>query len=249
MKQEKQKDKLAILFDLENLKPDEILPELISQLEKRFIVYPRKLIFNNVSQIKKSFLDQNIKPYQLDLIGAYAPVGKNVADFRLYIEALQILYTSNDTNFCIVSGDADYGELVIKLHHENRYVIGIGPKEKSKSEYMNLFDEFIFIEDLKPTIEIKQTKESSKKEIKNKKIIKNKSFYTKLKTSIDEIIKKEKNKKTKIIYCSTIIKKLKESSLDYFSKAKISSLDFQKIGFKILTKENNKPETSYIEIN
>lgn len=242
-----QKERLAILFDLENLKPDEILPILISKLEKRFIIYPRKLIFNNVSQIKKSFLDQNIKPYQLDLVGAYSPVGKNVADFRLYIEALHILYTSNNTNFCIVSGDADYGELVIKLHQENRYVIGIGPKEKSKTEYINLFDEFIFIEDLKQIQPLKENDKKQKKE--TTKINKNKAYYTKLKKAITDILNTYCKKKQKKVYCSTIIKEIKKSSPDYFNKTKITSSDFQKMGFNILTKEENKPETSYIKIN
>lgn len=76
------KEKLAVLFDLENLTPDHVLPEIFKEIEKRgFIAHPRKLIFNNIAQIKKGFRDTAVKLYHLDLVGAYAPVGKNVADF------------------------------------------------------------------------------------------------------------------------------------------------------------------------
>lgn len=263
-----------MFFDYENTKTDEIFSELFLRLEKRnFILYPRKLIFSNVAQLKKSFLDKYLKQYKLDLIGAYSSIGKNIADFRLYIEALDLLYKSDATQgFCIISADADYSELVIKLRNENRYVIGVGPKEKCNLDYVNLFNEFIYMEDLKPkAIEIPKTKKVSVKkknepkpkiiskdnlvtvEVVNKpivkKIVKNKSFYNKLKLEIEKLLETHAAKNQKIIYCSTLIKELKDGSQDFFAKVKMTANDFKKIGFQIFTKEDNKPETSYITLN
>lgn len=193
------KEKLAVLFDLENLTPDHVLPEIFKEIEKRgFIAHPRKLIFNNIAQIKKGFRDTAVKLYHLDLVGAYAPVGKNVADFRLYIEALDLVYRRPDIKgFCIVSGDADYGELVIRLRYENRYTLGIGPKEKCKEDYVNLFDDFIFIEDLHPqAVEKKATK--TKKTVKKEQPVKEtekQASVTEDKPKNEKVSKKEEKPK------------------------------------------------------
>lgn len=244
--------RIAVYFDLENLKIEELLTPIINKFIKDgFIVFPRKLIVNNISQVKKSFLDKNVKPNQLDLVISYADVGKNAADFRLYIEALDLLYHSDENQaFCIVSGDADYGELVIKLRNENRYVIGIGPKEKSKEEYTSLFNEFIYIEDLKPKpVIIEKTIEPKKVTKKTKELRKDKSFYNKLLDATNKIFVKKENSKLDEVYCSNIIKDLKDNSLDYFSKFKITSKDFQKIGLDILYKDESKPETAYLRLS
>lgn len=199
----KAKEKIAVLFDLENLSPEEILPNLLDKFNSRgFIVHPRKLVFNNVSQIRKSFLDKNVKLYHLDLVCAYAPIGKNSADFRLYIEALDLLYKNPEINyFCIVSGDADYAELVIKLKNENRYVIGIGPQEKIKDEYVTLFDEFIYTADLKHV----------EKEVKEVKVIETKKSIkktpTKKEVKVSKPKKEVKNKEVKETKSNKVVKK------------------------------------------
>ena len=267
--------KIGVFIDYENLKLDELLGELLSKLEQRNLnVYPRKLIFSNVAQLRKSFLDKFLKTYKLDLVGAYSSTGKNVADFRLYIEVLDLLYKSDATQgFCIVSADSDYAELVIKLRNENRYVIGIGPKEKCNIDYVNLFNEFIYTDELKvKPIEVVKPKEKvskKKKPEKNskiisqdnlvtveviktpipKKVIKNKSFYNQLKEEIESLLKTHASKKQKLIYISTLIKELKDKSPNYFAKVKMSSDDFKKIGYEIFTKEENRPETSYITLD
>ena len=216
--------RIAILFDVENISPEEILPYAITKLETSgFNVYPRKIIFNNISQLKKSFLGNAIKSYHLDIICAYSATGKNIADFRLYIEALDLLYKNPDIEgFCIVSGDADFAELVIKLHHENKYVIGIGPSSKSKIEYVNLFDQFIFIEDL------------IEKEVKKTSIKKENDSENKLKKKEETIKSKEKPKKTtkKSIGKKVIKKEVKKE-----------------IEEKIIRTESDKNDSFYSELS
>lgn len=161
---------MAVLFDVENISPENLFTPLFSKLAQRgFQAYPRKLVFNTVTQLRKTYLGNAIKTHHLDLICTYSSVGKNVADFRLYMEVLDMLYKHPEvTGYCIVSGDADYAELVIKLKHENKYTIGIGSNAKCKPEYTRLFDEFYFIEELikqpEPAPVAKEAEKNSAKE-------------------------------------------------------------------------------------
>ena len=150
--------KIAALFDIENISPEKIFSELFKKLDSlNYIAYPKKIIFNNITQLKKTYLGKAIKDYHMDIVCTYSSVGKNIADFRLYMEAMDLLYNHNELDgFLIVSADSDYSELVIRLNQENKYTIGVGPKDKCKEEYVTLFDEFYYCEDLLKIEEIKQ---------------------------------------------------------------------------------------------
>ena len=150
--------KIAALFDIENISPEKIFSELFKKLDSlNYIAYPKKIIFNNITQLKKTYLGKAIKDYHMDIVCTYSSVGKNIADFRLYMEAMDLLYNHKELDgFLIVSADSDYSELVIRLNQENKYTIGVGPKDKCKEEYVTLFDEFYYCEDLLKIEEIKQ---------------------------------------------------------------------------------------------
>ena len=150
--------KVAVLFDIENISPEKIFSELFKKLDSlNYIAYPKKIIFNNVTQLKKTYLGKAIKDYHMDIVCTYSSTGKNIADFRLYMEAMDLLYTNKELDgFLIVSADSDYSELVIRLNQENKYTIGVGPKDKCKDDYVKLFDEFYYVEDLLKVEEVKQ---------------------------------------------------------------------------------------------
>lgn len=150
--------KVAVLFDIENISPEKIFSELFKKLDSlNYIAYPKKIIFNNVTQLKKTYLGKAIKDYHMDIVCTYSSTGKNIADFRLYMEAMDLLYTNKALDgFLIVSADSDYSELVIRLNQENKYTIGVGPKDKCKEDYVKLFDEFYYVEDLLQVEEVKQ---------------------------------------------------------------------------------------------
>ena len=75
--------------------------------------------------------------------------GKNSADIRMVVDALDLAYgkTHIDT-FALVSGDSDFSPLVSKLRENDRYVIGLGVKSSSSDLLVSNCDEFIFYEDL-----------------------------------------------------------------------------------------------------
>ena len=84
--------KIAALFDIENISPEKIFSELFKKLDSlNYIAYPKKIIFNNITQLKKTYLGKAIKDYHMDIVCTYSSVGKNIADIRLYMEAMDLL--------------------------------------------------------------------------------------------------------------------------------------------------------------
>jgi uncharacterized LabA/DUF88 family protein len=75
--------------------------------------------------------------------------GKNSADIRLVVDALDLCYTKAHVNtFVIISGDSDFSPLVSKLRENNKQVIGVGVKQSTSDLLTANCDEFIFYDDL-----------------------------------------------------------------------------------------------------
>ena len=75
--------------------------------------------------------------------------GKNSADIRMVVDALDLCYTKSHVDtFVIISGDSDFSPLVSKLRENNKTVIGVGVKKSSSDLLISNCDEFIFYDDL-----------------------------------------------------------------------------------------------------
>jgi uncharacterized protein (TIGR00288 family) len=75
--------------------------------------------------------------------------GKNSADIRMVVDALDLCYTkSHIDGFVIISGDSDFSPLVSKLRENNKMVIGVGVKNSSSDLLVANCDEFIFYDDI-----------------------------------------------------------------------------------------------------
>ena len=75
--------------------------------------------------------------------------GKNSADIRMVVDALDLCYTKSHVDtFVIVSGDSDFSPLVSKLRENNKTVIGVGVKNSSSDLLIANCDEFIFYDNL-----------------------------------------------------------------------------------------------------
>jgi uncharacterized protein (TIGR00288 family) len=75
--------------------------------------------------------------------------GKNSADIRLVVDALDLCYTKSHVDvFAIISGDSDFSPLVSKLRENNKQVIGLGVKNSSSDLLIDNCDEFIYYDDL-----------------------------------------------------------------------------------------------------
>ena len=75
--------------------------------------------------------------------------GKNSADIRMVVDALDLCYTKAHVDtFVIISGDSDFSPLVSKLRENNKAVIGVGVKNSTSDLLIGNCDEFIFYDDL-----------------------------------------------------------------------------------------------------
>jgi uncharacterized protein (TIGR00288 family) len=75
--------------------------------------------------------------------------GKNSADIRMVVDALDLCYTKSHVDtFVIISGDSDFSPLVSKLRENAKRVIGVGVKQSTSDLLIANCDEFIYIDDL-----------------------------------------------------------------------------------------------------
>lgn len=78
-----------------------------------------------------------------------AHTGKNSADIRLSVDAMEVCFTKEHIDvFVICSGDSDFSPLVAKLKEHGKHVIGVGMKEATSSLLVHNCDEFIYYEDI-----------------------------------------------------------------------------------------------------
>lgn len=83
--------------------------------------------------------------------------GKNSADIRMVVDALDMCYTKSHVDtFVIISGDSDFSPLVSKLRENAKTVIGVGVKNSTSDLLINNCDEFIYYDDLVRELERKR---------------------------------------------------------------------------------------------
>jgi uncharacterized protein (TIGR00288 family) len=121
-------------------------------------VLERLLLKGNIV-VKKAYCDwaryKEFKPamheasFELIEIPHVRMSGKNSADIRMVVDALDLCYTKEHVDtFVIVSGDSDFSPLVSKLRENNKAVIGVGVKNSTSDLLIANCDEFIYYDDL-----------------------------------------------------------------------------------------------------
>lgn len=161
---------LALFCDFENVAlgvRDTKFPKFDIQL-----VLERLLLKGSIV-VKKAYCDwdryKEFKPvmhdasFELIEIPHTRQSGKNSADIRMVVDALDLCYTKEHLDtFVIISGDSDFSPLVSKLRENAKLVIGVGVKNSTSDLLMNSCDEFIFYDDLVQEEQL-QTRRSGKK--------------------------------------------------------------------------------------
>ena len=118
-----------------------------------------RLLVKGSIVVKKAYCDweryKEFKPqmheaaFELIEIPHLRQSGKNSADIRMVVDALDLCYTKEHVDtFVIVSGDSDFSPLVSKLRENNKEVIGVGVKHSSSDLLIANCDEFIYYDDL-----------------------------------------------------------------------------------------------------
>jgi uncharacterized protein (TIGR00288 family) len=146
---------LAIFIDFENLalgfqgrrERFEIVRVLERMVEKGKIV--AKKAYADWSRFATYTAPLHEAAIELIEIPRRAQSGKNSADIRLCVDAMDLAYSKEHINtFVIVSGDSDFSPLVSKLKELGKHVIGLGMQESTSDLLRDNCDEFIYYEDL-----------------------------------------------------------------------------------------------------
>jgi uncharacterized protein (TIGR00288 family) len=147
---------IAVFCDFENVAigikeanyPDfKIRPILERLLLKGSIVV--KKAYCDWDRYKEFKRDMHEAAFELIEIPHVRQSGKNSADIRMVVDALDLCYTKTHIDaFVIISGDSDFSPLVSKLKENGKSVIGIGVRGSASSLLIGNCDEFIFYEDL-----------------------------------------------------------------------------------------------------
>ena len=147
---------LALFCDFENVAlgvRDANYPKFDIQL-----VLERLLLKGNIV-VKKAYCDwdryKDFKPamheaaFELIEIPHTRMSGKNSADIRMVVDALDLCYAKEHIDtFVVISGDSDFSPLVSKLRENAKLVIGVGVKNSTSSLLVSNCDEFVFYDDL-----------------------------------------------------------------------------------------------------
>ncbi|MGF1640699.1 MAG: NYN domain-containing protein [Rhodospirillales bacterium] len=147
---------LAVFFDFENVARG-VRDAKYPQFDLRLVL--ERLLLKGSIVVKKAYCDwerfKEFKPilhdaaFELIEIPHTRQSGKNSADIRMVVDALDLCYTKEHIDaFVIISGDSDFSPLVSKLRENAKAVIGVGVKNSTSDLLMNNCDEFIFYDDL-----------------------------------------------------------------------------------------------------
>src|SRR5437868_12426759 len=118
-----------------------------------------RLLFKGQIVVKKAYCDfERYKSFRRGLHEAAFELieiphvrqsGKNSADIRMVVDALDFCYNKGHVDtFVIISGDSDFSPLVSKLRENGKTVIGVGVKKSTSDLFIKNCDEFIYYDDL-----------------------------------------------------------------------------------------------------
>jgi uncharacterized protein (TIGR00288 family) len=157
---------MAVFLDLENI--------AIGAHEAQFPAFDirkviERLLLKGHIVVKKAYCDfERYKTFKRGLHEAAFELieiphvrqsGKNSADIRMVVDALDLCYTKSHVDtFVIISGDSDFSPLVSKLRENAKTVIGVGVKKSTSDLFISNCDEFIYYDDL---VRVQQPKKRS----------------------------------------------------------------------------------------
>ena len=163
---------LAVFCDFENVALG-VREARYSQFDMEKVL--ERLLAKGSIVVKKAYCDwerykefkaaMHAAAFELIEIPHVRQSGKNSADIRMVVDALDLCYTKQHVDtFVIVSGDSDFSPLVSKLRENAKTVIGVGVKNSSSDLLISNCDEFIYYDDLVRADEQKRRAAKKRKE-------------------------------------------------------------------------------------
>jgi uncharacterized protein (TIGR00288 family) len=163
---------LAVFCDFENVALG-VREARYSQFDMNKVL--ERLLLKGSIVVKKAYCDwdrykefkaaMHAASFELIEIPHVRQSGKNSADIRMVVDALDLCYTKEHVDtFVVVSGDSDFSPLVSKLRENAKTVIGVGVKNSSSDLLIANCDEFIYYDDLVREDEQKRRAAKKRKE-------------------------------------------------------------------------------------
>jgi uncharacterized LabA/DUF88 family protein len=160
---------MAVFLDLENIALGardahypafdirKVLERLL--LKGQIVVKKAYCDFDRYKDFKRSLHEA---AFELIEIPHLRQSGKNSADIRMVVDALDLCYTKGHVDtFVIISGDSDFSPLVSKLRENAKTVIGVGVKNSTSDLFISNCDEFLYYDDLVRTEAAKTRKRNA----------------------------------------------------------------------------------------
>ena len=146
---------IAIFCDYENI----AIGARDAKMDMNILLVLERLLDKGSIVVKKAYCDweryksdrrqMHEAAFELIEIPHVSYSGKNSADIRLVVDALDLCYTKSHVDtFAIISGDSDFSPLVSKLRENNKKVIGVGVRNSSSDLLIDNCDDFIYYDDL-----------------------------------------------------------------------------------------------------
>ena len=142
---------IALLIDAENISPRYI--EIIIDEANKYGKINYRRVYGDWTTDQLSAWKNKINDFGLTPVQQYAyTAGKNVSDFTLIIDAMDILYSEKVDSFCIVTSDSDFTKLVTRLREDNMFVFGMG-ESKTPIALVNSCEAFSYLDKMLSAIE------------------------------------------------------------------------------------------------
>lgn len=156
MSKDLESQSMAVFCDFENVAIG-VREERLADFDINKVL--EKLLLKGSILVKKAYCDwerykdfkaaMHEAAFELIEIPHLRQSGKNSADIRMVVDALDLCYTKSHVDtFVIISGDSDFSPLVSKLRENDKNVIGVGVKKSSSDLLIANCDEFIYYDNL-----------------------------------------------------------------------------------------------------
>ncbi|MEZ0471712.1 NYN domain-containing protein [Luteimonas salinilitoris] len=141
--------RIALLIDADNAPAAKIEP-ILTELARHGVANVRRAYGNWKNPHLKGW-EETLHAYAIRPIQQFAYTsGKNASDMAMVIDAMDLLYARTLDGFAIVSSDADFTPLVMRLRNENMRVFGFG-EEKTPLPFVKACSTFLYVEKLGAT--------------------------------------------------------------------------------------------------
>jgi uncharacterized protein (TIGR00288 family) len=136
---------IVVLIDVENIS-HKYLQKIFESIAAYGQISVRR-IYSDWTDIKRNHWKSLIHEYSLVPIQQFSnTMVKNVSDFTLVIDAMDLLHEGIFDCFCIVSSDSDFTRLAQRIREKGKTVIGLGEKKAAKA-FVNACNEFIYLDE------------------------------------------------------------------------------------------------------